>query len=260
MHGGWRLHRRGKRNEAFPSNDAPGQRGTAHVALTTVDRALLQRCLKHEVGAWNDFVDRFLGLIYHAVHHTAHLRSIPLSPEDVEDVVAEVLLQIIASDYAILRHFRGQSSLGTYLTVIARRSCIHELTRRATAQEAHARNNNRRARTEREEPPKAQVGLESLEEVQKILRKLPAREREVVRLFYLEGRRYEEISSQLRLPVNSIGPILSRARRKLCKDVKSATGPRSDGRQPSSAAAADSPAPVPPSSPHEAQLTPDSGS
>ena len=241
------------------SIEAP-QRGTGYVALTTVDRALLQRCLKHEVGAWNDFVDRFLGLIYHAVHHTAHLRSVPLSPEDVEDVVAEVLLQIIASDYAILRHFRGQSSLGTYLTVIARRSCIHELTRRAAAHEAHARNNHRRARAEREEPPKAQVGLESLEEVQKILRKLPAREREVVRLFYLEGRSYEEISSQLRLPVNSIGPILSRARRKLRKDVKTTPSGRPHEPKPSSPAAGDSAAPLPPGAHHEAQLTPEPGS
>jgi RNA polymerase sigma-70 factor (ECF subfamily) len=197
------------------------------VALTAGDRTLLQRCLKHQVGAWNDFVDRYLGLIYHVVHHTAHLRSVPLTPEDTEDVVAEILLQMVANDYAMFRQFRGNSSLATYLTVIARRICIHELTRRtATPAEAPAgppRANNRRQAPEPEVPAKAQVGLESLEEVQKILRKLPAREREVVRLFYLEGRTYEEISTQLHVPVNSIGPILSRARRKLRKDVKAPT-------------------------------------
>jgi RNA polymerase sigma-70 factor (ECF subfamily) len=69
------------------------------------------------------------------------------------------------------------------------------------------------------------VGLESLEEVQKILRRLPARERQVVRLFYLEGRTYEEISTELHIPVNTIGPILSRARRKLRKDVKTSPSP-----------------------------------
>jgi RNA polymerase sigma-70 factor (ECF subfamily) len=42
----------------------------------------------------------------------------------------------------------------------------------------------------------------------------------VVRLYYLEGRSYEEISTELNVPVNSIGPILSRAREKLRKDVK----------------------------------------
>ncbi|HEY1860911.1 MAG TPA: sigma factor-like helix-turn-helix DNA-binding protein [Gemmataceae bacterium] len=37
----------------------------------------------------------------------------------------------------------------------------------------------------------------------------------------MEGRSYEEISTALNIPVNSIGPILSRARKKLRRGVKS---------------------------------------
>lgn len=179
------------------------------MALTTTDRTLLQRCLQHHRGAWNDFVDRFLGLIYHVVHFTAHQRSVPLQPEDVEDVAAEVLLQIVANNYQVLSQFRGQSSLATYLTVIARRICVQELVRRAQRMAAE---NQKRESAER---PRQTGGLETLEEVQKLLRRLPSREREVVRLFYLEGRSYEEISTVLHLPVNSIGPVLSRAKKKL---------------------------------------------
>jgi RNA polymerase sigma-70 factor (ECF subfamily) len=187
----------------------------AHVALTNLDRDLLKRCLAHQPGAWNDFVDRFLGLIYHVVHHTAHLRSTPLRPEDIEDVAAEVLLQIVANDYAVLRQFKGNSSLATYLTVIARRSCVHDLSRRFSTREVQSESiqaglNN----VEDEEVPRT-PGLESLEEVEKLLSKLPSREREVVRLHYIEGRSYEEISTEMNIPVNTIGPILSRARKKL---------------------------------------------
>jgi RNA polymerase sigma-70 factor (ECF subfamily) len=185
-----------------------------------VDRDLVQRCLKNEPGAWEDFVDRFLGLIYHVVHHTAYLRSSPLRPEDTEDVAAEIMLQLVSNDYAALRHFRGKSSLATYLTVIARRICVHELARRSAAREVQPKTDGYTEQTEPEAPPKAEIGLESLEEVQKLLSKLPAREREVVRLCYLEGRSYEEISTELHIPVNSIGPILSRARKRLRKDVK----------------------------------------
>jgi len=187
------------------------------VALTNLDRDLLKRCLAHQPGAWNDFVDRFLGLVYHVIHHTAHLRSTPLRPEDVEDLAAEVLLQIVSGDYAVLRQFRGNSSLATYLTVIARRICVHELSRRYAAHEAQppAKRVNLNE-VEDEEVPRT-PGLESLEEVEKLLSKLPGREREVVRLHYIEGRSYEEISAELNIPVNSIGPILSRARKKLRK-------------------------------------------
>jgi RNA polymerase sigma-70 factor (ECF subfamily) len=54
-----------------------------------------------------------------------------------------------------------------------------------------------------------------LEQVQQLLKRLPARERSVVRLFYIEGRTYEEISAALNIPVNSIGPVLSRAKKRL---------------------------------------------
>lgn len=191
------------------------------MAQVSGDRALLQRCLNRETGAWNDFVDHYLGLIYHVVHHTSHLRSVPLGPEDIEDVAAEVLLQLVEGNYAALRQFRGQSSLATYLTVIARRICIHVLNRRSGGPEEPAAGDGRkRAEPAREAPPKVQVGLESLEEVQHLMSKLPSRERQVVRLFYLEGRSYEEISTALQIPVNSIGPILTRARQKMRQDGK----------------------------------------
>ncbi len=192
------------------------------MALTAADRVLLQRCLKHDAGAWNDFVDRFLGLIYHVIHYTSHLRSVPLRPEDVEDLAAEILLQIVARDFAVLRQFRGNSSLAGYLTVVARRVCVHELSEHASLREAKAP--APLADVEDDGPPKAQAGHENVEEVLLLLRKLPARERDVVRLFYLEGRTYEEISTELDIPVNSIGPILTRAR-KVMRQSSSADSP-----------------------------------
>lgn len=184
------------------------------MALTAVDRDLLRRCLHHEPGAWNDFVDRFLGLVYHVIQHTAHLRSFDLGPEDIEDVASQVLLEIIENDYAPLRNFKGKCSLATYLTIIARRTCVQELVRRAAAHDADLKAGKRLDAVDKLRP---QAGLESLEEVGKLLSTLPSKERKVVKLFYLEGRSYEEISTLLSVPVNSIGPILNRARKKLEK-------------------------------------------
>jgi RNA polymerase sigma-70 factor, ECF subfamily len=189
------------------------------VPLTPQHRDLLRRCLTHEPGAWNEFVDHFLGLIYHVIHHTAHLRSVPLRPEDVEDLAAEILLQLVAKDYHVLREFRGKSSLATYLTVVARRICVQELAKRTAAREVQPRRDGQLDHVEAEGPPKTGVGLETLEEVARLLKKLPARERQVVRLYYLEGRSYEEIATALHVPINSIGPILSRAKKKLRQDV-----------------------------------------
>ncbi|MCS6976299.1 MAG: sigma-70 family RNA polymerase sigma factor [Gemmatales bacterium] len=189
------------------------------MALVAVDRQLLQRCLTREPGAWNDFVDRFLGLIYHVIHYTAHLRSVALRPEDVEDLAAEILLQIVADDYAVLRRFRGKSSLATYLTVVARRICIHELTRRSQSART-ARLEEAAKGGEPEAPHAPAAGLDNVELAHMFVRRLPRPARDVVRLFYLEGRSYEEISTQLRIPVNSIGPILARAKKAMRKKAQ----------------------------------------
>ena len=185
------------------------------MALLPVDRDLLQRCLAKQPGSWNDFVDRFLPLVYHVVTYTAHLRSAKLAPEDVEDIAAEVMLQVVADDYKLLRQFKGNANLATYLTVIARRISVHELTRRQNARDAIRRGDSRLPAEPLDDGIAAQKSVDSLDEVEQLLRRLKGREREVVRQFYLEGRTYEEISGELDIEVNTIGAMLSRARKKL---------------------------------------------
>ena len=95
--------------------------------LSDLDQQLIDRCLNHEEGSWLDFVDRYLGLVFHVVRHTAHSRSMTLSFVDVEDVAAEILLELVKNDYSALRQFKGLSSFPAYLTVISRRICIRQL-------------------------------------------------------------------------------------------------------------------------------------
>lgn len=104
--------------------------GTDSVGLSDIDRNLLDRCLHKKPRAWEDFVDRFMGLVLHVIRHSAQSRSLRLSPEDRDDLCAEVFLAVIRNDFAVLRSFRGQSSLATYLTVVARRIVVRELLAR----------------------------------------------------------------------------------------------------------------------------------
>lgn len=182
------------------------------MALTELDRNLLRRCLTGEPGAWKDLVDRYVGLFIHVVRHTAQARSIPTSPEDTDDLVAEIFAALCANDYSILRAFRGKSSLATYLTVIARRICVKQMTQKRMA-EAMGHVTAHKTSLDR-----ANVDavvefrrIEDREEVQHLLDGLPDRDAKIVRAFHLEGKSYQEISRTLGIPENSIGPTLSRA-------------------------------------------------
>jgi RNA polymerase sigma-70 factor (ECF subfamily) len=183
------------------------------VALTDLDRSLIQRCLAQETSAWQDFVDRFAGLFVRVVQQTAHSRSVPLSRDDADDLCGEVFLTVLANDFAVLRNFHGRSALATYLSVIARRVVVKEIIRRRMSEAlGHVR-----AHHESLEQAEAEPRIDQRELVQQMLSGLPELEAEIVRQFHLDGRSYSEISRSLRIPENSIGPTLSRAREKLRK-------------------------------------------
>ena len=73
--------------------------------------------------------------------------------------------------------------------------------------------------TVQDHQPNADHLLENQEIVAQLLSVLDGNEREVVKLYHLEGRSYHEISGLTGVPENSIGPTLSRARQRLRKHV-----------------------------------------
>jgi RNA polymerase sigma-70 factor (ECF subfamily) len=192
------------------------------VPLSDIDRRLLDRCLAHEPGAWRDFVDRYMGLIYHVIQHTAYARSMNLKPEDVEDIAAEIFLAIVDDDYKVLRNFRRTSALPTYLTVVARRVCVKELIRRRR-EEALGHVTASRAALADDSPDEVEP-IAAAEEVERMLEGLPEKEAQVVTLYHLKFLNYRQIAKQLGIPENSVGPILARAREGLRKAVEGRRG------------------------------------
>lgn len=218
------------------------------MALTEIDRDLLDRCVDNAPGAWNDFVDRFYGLFVHVARHTAHSRSVRLDSADIDDLCADVFLAILADDFRVLKAFEGRSSLATYLTVVSRRVVVRKLSERRMAEalghvSAHGESINRalggersvseRAVAERaavektgssgDRPNPGRPGSENpdvkrvddRDEVSRMLRGLGERDARIVREYHIEGRTYGEIAARTGVPENSIGPTLSRARSQL---------------------------------------------
>jgi RNA polymerase sigma-70 factor (ECF subfamily) len=192
------------------------------VALSEYDRKLLARCLAKEPKSWEDFVDRYMGLVIHVINHSAQCRSLRLTNEDREDLAGEVFWNIVRNDFALLRQFRGESSLATYLTVITRRIVVAKLLKRKPTANLgehaadHASNGH---------SPTAHIAaanadeelLQNKDEVERLLEELEGSEAQLVRLYHLEGKSYGEISSLTGMAENSIGPTLSRARDKMRK-------------------------------------------
>lgn len=185
------------------------------MALSENDRKLVRRCLANEPDAWKEFIDQHIGLFIHVIQHVAHSHSVRMPRDEVDDLCAEVFLQIVANDAAVLRQFRGRSSLQTYLTVIVRRIVVHEINRRHRPETPNASQNGSHSANQTNSSESPSSRLENREEVQRLLSELSPEEARIVQLHYLEGKTYQEISQTLGVPFNSLGPILTRARERM---------------------------------------------
>lgn len=202
------------------------------MSLSDIDRLLLQRCIDGAPRAWQDFVDRFLGLVIHVANHTADARGMKLDNATRDDLVSEVFVVLLANDKGVLRRFRRNSSLATYLTVVARRVIARRLhafylsTNRASGTNGNGRvSGNGRAGSHVDQHGKSVESdgsensplarIDDADEIERLMKRLDPQEANVVRMYHLEGKSYQEISLSVGLAENSIGPLLSRARQKM---------------------------------------------
>ena len=187
------------------------------MALTEIDRNLINRCVEREPGAWQDFVKRFMGLFLHVINHTLHAHSVRAQPDEIEDLCGEIFLEIISHDLKVLREFRGKSTLASYLTVIARRTTLKTLLRKNRSQEfghVDVHSNS----LQRAEAESVAIKQEDLEELEAFVKKLPPEHAAIVKMYYLQGLTYQEISDKTGVAESTIGSILSRSRDKLRSD------------------------------------------
>lgn len=173
------------------------------------DREMLRQCLANAAGSWDGFVERYGGLIAFVVDRTTGQRGADAAGADRDDLVAEVFVEIMRNDAAVLRSFAGRASFPSYLTVIARRVAVRSLVRRARQRPPQQSTDTAAAAADRCDHAAATADRDQIET---LLGRLEPAAAQLVRLHHLEGRSYGEISRLTGMPLNSIGPALSQAR------------------------------------------------
>lgn len=87
-----------------------------------LDRQFLEGFLQDPRKRWPCLWNRFGALI------TARIRSFGFSPEDIQDMVQVVSLQLASNDFRLLRNWDPErSGLSTYLTLIVTSRCLDQL-------------------------------------------------------------------------------------------------------------------------------------
>jgi RNA polymerase sigma-70 factor (ECF subfamily) len=105
--------------------------------------------------------------------------------------------------------------LATYLTVVARRIIVRAIVQQRSQERPKGNGASRSAGDVPDSAPEPGERIDNRDEVERLLDDLHESEARVVRMYHLEGKTYHEISAEVGVPENSIGPILSRARNKM---------------------------------------------
>ena len=69
------------------------------MALSEFDRNLLDRCIQKQAQAWEEFVDRFAGLVLYVVQTTCQARKFTVDFTVQEDLVQEVFFAILSDNF-----------------------------------------------------------------------------------------------------------------------------------------------------------------
>jgi RNA polymerase sigma-70 factor (ECF subfamily) len=182
------------------------------------ERELVDRCIRGEAGAWERLVDQFGPAVYDAARFTLRRVLGSAQDEDVENVYQAVLLALCDKNAHRLRIFQGRSSLKTWMTsVTARFSLNYIRTEKRKGSLKYAALDESAG----DLPDRAFLDgdPEDRERLHVALEKIPSREKLLLKLFYFDGLSYRSIAEVLKMPINSISPLLLRAKESLKKQL-----------------------------------------
>jgi RNA polymerase sigma-70 factor, ECF subfamily len=177
------------------------------------DAALLAQVVAGSRDAFESLVTRHQGAVFRFA------RSITRTREDAEDVLQETFL----AAYKSAAGFRGESSLRTWLLIIARNTAFR-MARRAPEttelEEADVWDLGLRAGWGTHDPESLAIKAQRRERLQEALDSLEPAAREMIVLRDLEGLSGEETAQVLGLTVEGMKSRLHRARLKLAAALR----------------------------------------
>jgi RNA polymerase sigma factor (sigma-70 family) len=182
------------------------------------DRELVDRCIRGEARAWETLVERLGPAVYDAARFTLRRVLGGAQDEDVENVFQAVLLALCDKSAHRLRIFQGRSSLKTWITSVTARFALNYIRteKRKGSLKYAALDDSVGELPDRE---LLEGDPEDRERLHAALEKIPSREKLLLKLFYFDGISYKGIAEILRMPVNSISPLLLRAKESLRKQL-----------------------------------------
>lgn len=184
--------------------------------IVWTDEEFVSRCIAGDARAWKVMVDRYSRLVAHVVRQTLRSRLRSYAEDDVNDIVEDVYVHLVADDCRVLRNFRAPFNLKSWLAVSAARKALDFCKRRRPQMSL-----DEKARGDGElstvgdliEGDDGTERSHMARDVREAFEQAPLnpKERIVLSMYFFDNCSYSEIAAVAGVSENSIGPTIHRA-------------------------------------------------
>lgn len=168
------------------------------------DLELVEKTISGDLSAFTEIVNKYKSKVASTVNGMIR------NPDDADDISQEVFIRF----YKSINNFRGDASLGTYLTRIAINLSLNEIKRLKSRKSISLE----KLYVENQEFKNKQTYIYSIDDkeiIQGAIQKLDPKYRSVLVLRLLENYSTEETGKILKIPIGTVLSRLSRAQMKL---------------------------------------------
>jgi RNA polymerase sigma-70 factor (ECF subfamily) len=177
---------------------------------------LIADCTSGDDQARAQFCEEYLDLIRRSVTRKLfRLNASAAIRAELDDICQEVFTKLFADDCRALTRLQHPESVNAWLVTVAQNHTMDYVRRHARRERLHASIKEKAIPPSQADPAQQAAQGERNERIRVGLQAIPARDRLILELYYVQGLKYVEIAEILDLNVNTLSAQLRRAKAKL---------------------------------------------
>ena len=185
--------------------------------MTDID--LVRACIRGSASAWDELVERCGSSVYDAAGYTLRRVLGSAQEEDIENVVQGVFLGLCDKGCHRLKLYQGRSTFRTWVISVTSRFALNYIRteKRKGSLKYCWLDDDAADLLERDEL--ISLPNDERDRLFQAMEELPQRDRLLLKLFYFDGLSYKAIAELIQMPLNSVSPMIGRAKESLRKKV-----------------------------------------
>jgi len=173
------------------------------------DQEIIRQITEENKDLFSEVIERYQKPLFRYIYRLGHFSS-----DECEDILQETFIKV----YKNLRAFDLKRKFSSWIYRIAHNETINYIKKRKKEVSLEENNFDEVLPDNTDLFQELEV-KEKFKKVKKEIYKLEIKYREVLILRYFQQKSYEEISDILRKPVNTVGTLISRAKKNLKENL-----------------------------------------